>query len=280
MRGATNTFFHFILLEHISTHAPLARRDALLTGTAKPRFNFYSRASCEARLKVLNSNLQKLIFLLTRLLRGATAKSNPSSPNATISTHAPLARRDGFHASTKNSSVISTHAPLARRDSAKNAASLLLSNFYSRASCEARRTGAGRCHPRTRFLLTRLLRGATNPFVVMQKSSGYFYSRASCEARRGRVFARNKMKNFYSRASCEARRRTAKLLHQQRKFLLTRLLRGATRQQIQYDLYRTISTHAPLARRDQYRQCQKKGYNHFYSRASCEARPLRIVYAP
>ena len=123
----------------------------------------------------------------------------------------------------------------------------------------------------TRFLLTRLLRGATcslhmvvnradisthtplarrdSEIIFNQHKLRNFYSHASCEARRGTPSVPGSGMNFYSHASCEARRLFYIVSPCSAKFLLTRLLRGAT--------YFTsclpapqISTHTPLARRD------------------------------
>ena len=79
------------------------------------------------------------IFLLTRLMRGATTKYHKLAVAPVISTHAPHARRD----------YIPDHFGRTRRD------------FYSRASCER-----DWHHPQIesihfQFLLPRLLRGAT-----------------------------------------------------------------------------------------------------------------------
>ena len=77
-------------------------------------------------------------FLLTRLLRGATYGIEPQSRQTIISTHTPLARRDVL--------VVMKQ--------------MLLSHFYSHASCEARPSSNG---------------------IVYAGSD--FYSHASCEAR-------------------------------------------------------------------------------------------------
>ncbi len=56
-----------------------------------------------------------------------------------ISTHAPHARRD-YKTRYYNTGVkISTHAPHARRDTITGGKFITTDNFYSRASCEARR---------------------------------------------------------------------------------------------------------------------------------------------
>ena len=52
----------------ISTHAPRVRRDGVNNGRKKNVFDFYSRASCEARLKRLFIDKQYKPFLLTRLV--------------------------------------------------------------------------------------------------------------------------------------------------------------------------------------------------------------------
>ena len=125
--------------------------------------NFYSRASCEARPFLLYLVLIIGIFLLTRLLRGATKDLKESHAYLHISTHAPLARRDiSSLANAPKLNDISTHAPLARRDRYSGRWSLLSGDFYSRASCEARLPELHRHVRALPFLLTRLLRGATS----------------------------------------------------------------------------------------------------------------------
>ena len=56
------------------------------------------------------------------------------------------------------------------------------------------------------------------------------------------------------------------------KFLLTRLLRGATAASPPAALLTPISTHTPLARRDQNIRKGTEEKTDFYSHASCEAR--------
>ena len=144
-----------------------------------------------------------------------------------VSTHAPLARRDKFTRNEIMASNISTHAPLARRDDFDVVDSTCQTNFYSRASCEAR--------------LLLQFGGACNHD---------FYSRASCEARRNYRGGNERRFNFYSRASCEARQILSNSMHKMPTFLLTRLLRGATIfLNVGFHVC-FISTHAPLARRD------------------------------
>ena len=55
-----------------------------------------------------------------------------------ISTHTPLARRDMYTLSLYRERTISTHTPLARRDLYDPSRAIIMANFYSHASCEAR----------------------------------------------------------------------------------------------------------------------------------------------
>ena len=111
-----------VLVILISTHAPHARRDLRPISSCLGALDFYSRASCEARL--YRAALR--IFF-------------------EISTHAPHARRDGRHLPYWSMAAISTHAPHARRDSYVSLIWVLQYDFYSRASCEARHEHRKNC---------------------------------------------------------------------------------------------------------------------------------------
>ena len=77
-------------------------------------------------------------FLLTRLMRGVTIFSYPSIRQSRISTHTPHARRDKACLTRPQAKCISTHTPHARRDSGNSSKS-----------------------SKSKFLLTRLMRGVT-----------------------------------------------------------------------------------------------------------------------
>ena len=212
----------------ISTHTPLARRDLLIAIFTKKAWNFYSHASCEARQNLLIGKSKSMRFLLTRLLRGATI----------LSSFCLL------------SNQISTHTPLARRDEAEEEAFAAYIDFYSHASCEARPYCLGALERVKRFLLTRLLRGATiictlrmimAQFLLTRLLRGATYgiepqsrqtiiSTHTPLARRDVLVVMKQMllSHFYSHASCEARRLQRQGCMIFLKFLLTRLLRGAT----------------------------------------------------
>ena len=138
MRGATVISDSDEFGNKISTHAPHARRDNSMVEKMAAEINFYSRASCEARLNLFPSGtliLQFLLtrlmrgatkstarrlaasrFLLTRLMRGATEERVDEKYFLSISTHAPHARRDIVYWLAETNLNISTHAPHARRD--------------------------------------------------------------------------------------------------------------------------------------------------------------------
>ena len=192
----------------ISTHAPHARRDYAKTLCDVSHYVFLlTRLMRGATFSIRLLLAPYSSFLLTRLMRGATITPFCITKHCLISTHAPHARRDNW---LQKNTMPSLH-------------------FYSRASCEARR----QCR---------------NGAILFD----HFYSRASCEARHliygnDLVFI-----NFYSRASCEARRKITVTPAQGTTFLLTRLMRGATLPEYQLKRNPPISTHAPHARRDVY----------------------------
>ena len=124
-----------------------------------------------------------VLFLLTRLMRGAARLQKIGAETPFISTHAPHARRGLRSANDllssqyfysrascearltppvpfKNFMSISTHAPHARRGVDISAYPHDGWHFYSRASCEARRSSIYVKKVERRFLLTRLMRGA------------------------------------------------------------------------------------------------------------------------
>ena len=78
----------------ISTHAPHTRRDMGQPAEMDGQPHFYSRASYEARPITWVSMSVLYIFLLTRLIRGATKTHGFDGVPAVISTHAPHTRRD------------------------------------------------------------------------------------------------------------------------------------------------------------------------------------------
>ena len=132
------------VINQISTHTPLARRDGIGAIYLGRTGYFYSHASCEARPLPTNGRLQTHRFLLTRLLRGATATAPSEISGINISTHTPHAGRD------PDNQMATTWQP----------------DFYSHASCEARLLGVETNITNWQFLLTRLLRGATFAILI------------------------------------------------------------------------------------------------------------------
>ena len=101
--------------------------------------------------------------------------------------------------------------------------------FYSHASCEARRI-ARQYYDEHKDISTHTPLARRDVFTPATVTSPFdFYSHASCEARPRYKLSIGAVTNFYSHASCEARLPPEFTpLINRKEFLLTRLLRGAT----------------------------------------------------
>ena len=182
LRGATQIKAVRQKGKDISTHTPLARRDRKSVRTLGRIWYFYSHASCEARLNFLRFPLLGLVFLLTRLLRGATLFYVCPAVSAEFLLTRLLRGATQLHAA------------------GARARKFLLTRLLRGA------TTVGRDKIKSiPFLLTRLLRGATSITETAVNDTRHFYSHASCEARRKRRICDQLLGNFYSHASCEAR---------------------------------------------------------------------------
>ena len=170
-----------------------------------------------------------MLFLLTRLLRGATGRRDHQKRAGEISTHTPLARRDKSGVMPLFFRRISTHTPLARRDKSKQRSQKYCSNFYSHASCEARQISdavyAGKSVISTHTPLAR--RDPLSDRGAVHYSN--FYSHASCEARPYAEIWNEWFRDISTHTPLARRdRRTYGNDQGCARFLLTRLLRGAT----------------------------------------------------
>ena len=210
---------------------------------------------------------------LTRLLRGATGCScRRCQQYDRFNSRASCKARLPFAVHCEGDCMVSTHAPLTRRDVVQcpilpqsgrfnsrascearpDSMDLIgrADGFNSRASCEARLHGGLIISALEKFQLTRLLRGATAAFSVVDWS-GRFNSRASCEARPENDFWQNMTRHVSTHASLARRDRCCRRDHAGEGVsthapLARRdgLLKGNARG------YVNVSTHAPLARRD------------------------------
>ena len=96
LRGATVLVPLCSVCLFISTHAPLAGRDPVGVRVIRPPFYFNPRAPCGARRYRFCFCSAAFLFQPTRPLRGATSLSSLLLLlGLNISTHAPLAGRDG-----------------------------------------------------------------------------------------------------------------------------------------------------------------------------------------
>ena len=240
--------------ENISTHAPLAGRDQEGKQAYGSNEQFQPtrplRGATDIRLDI---RLPQKQFQPTRPLRGATTSFVMSTTiSRAISTHAPLAGRDGVVAHIAESPAISTHAPLAGRDAAASSLLPFFFDFNPRAPCGARRQalprvlggegfqptrplrGAtpGRARSGSRkcqFQPTRPLRGATARHGVPQQGPEEISTHAPLAGRdSGRKSSRPRRKHFNPRAPCGARRAKKERPDGGTSFQPTRPLRGAT----------------------------------------------------
>ena len=167
----------------ISTHTPLARRDqkkiektqreinfySHASCEARPpwrvclayRWHFYSHASCEARRLCANISVIPLLFLLTRLLRGATFCFFCSAATVRFLLTRPMRGATRSKHQRDTMLMISTHTPHAGRD-ARSIQSRASSRRFLLTRPMRGATGTGRGIRETgEFLLTRPMRGAT-----------------------------------------------------------------------------------------------------------------------
>ena len=118
-------------------------------------------------------------FLLMRLIRGATWLFHQYVIEISISTHAPLAKRDKdrdkqLSDSTNFYSRASCEARLTNTEGLT-----VFGNFYSRASCEARQIRPQTQKTTVRFLLTHLSRGATEQRSICSLLAVFLLTRLS-----------------------------------------------------------------------------------------------------
>ena len=147
--------------------------------------------------------------------------------------------------------LISTHAPLAGRDGRAMPWRRRLGDFNPRAPCGARPSARHSSGFMIEFQPTRPLRGATAHLVGVCRAVQFISTHAPLAGRdRPRLAAASPRRNFNPRAPCGARPSYCLTCRAEREFQPTRPLRGATcGHRISAGACR-ISTHAPLAGRD------------------------------
>ena len=168
----------------------------------------------------------------------------------TISTHAPLAGRDGSQPLPQAGIRISTHAPLAGRD--VMAVWMVARNqFQPTRPLRGATVWGGNRRVKERFQPTRPLRGATLQRVTTTTSTLDFNPRAPCGARLSPLSSTGYCIGFQPtrplRGATGHRRNENQNAHE---FQPTRPLRGATFCTTWSAVMSKISTHAPLAGRD------------------------------
>ena len=164
--------------------------------------------------------------------------------------HAPRGARQRPHR-TVSPLPISTHTPLAGRDNYTQRGNYCLTYFYSHAPRGARPKRMQIYRLYIRFLLTRPSRGATRTAGAEDRLLRFLLTRPSRGATMLFSGLRHSQCHFYSHAPRGARRGPENGQPQKKK----------------------ISTHTPLAGRDETRMEIWKQNWHFYSHAPRGARP-------
>ena len=146
------------------------------------------------------------------------------------------------------------------------------SYFYSRTSREVRLAQLLIVNLHTPFLLTHLSRGATllRQYTLANNMISTHAPLARCD--RSHRGGAGQKQHFYSRTSREVRLLCHAHTVPAASFLLTHLSRGATVLGGNDVATQLISTHAPLARCDQFIDAVRRVKFNFYSRTSREVR--------
>ena len=232
----------------ISTHAPLAGRDNDV-GVRPLGDGISTHAPLAGRDSPhLATSRRENRFQPTRPLRGATMRTNVCGTSLSFQPTRPLRGATSSDKDKDNKqSNFNPRAPCgARPPSVTGAINILY--FNPRAPCGAR----------------------PSKYPCMHRDK-YFNPRAPCGARPGLyVDYCTLCSHFNPRAPCGARRRSAKHSAYPLIFQPTRPLRGATWRWIRRSRICWISTHAPLAGRDDLKAAGDGGYKEFQP-----TRPLR-----
>ena len=166
-----------------------------------------------------------------------------------ISTHAPLAGRDPKHGYLNSQEKISTHAPLAGRDQIAFLIQVTVVTFQP----------------------TRPLRGATCR-ARLRTTFLNFNPRAPCGARHEQEVEGSATKPFQPTRPLRGATTSGSGMAQAIQFQPTRPLRGATAVLAHHLRVIDISTHAPLAGRDDRFSASISNWRYFNPRAPCGAR--------
>ena len=123
----------------ISTHTPLARRDYVPNRIVWSHWNFYSHASCEARHEGMQRAQEDEHFYSHASCEARLLFCSIHVVIFSISTYTPHAGRDA-NISDANISLnhFYSHAPCGARQLLYAAYCLAIFNFYSHAPCGAR----------------------------------------------------------------------------------------------------------------------------------------------
>ena len=276
LRGATEVRRGAVTNYFISTHAPLAGRDCIALTPCRQARYFNPRAPCGARLGQ-EAGLPKPTVISTHApLAGRDEGQEVLTMEQSISTHAPLAGRDNRQKTVKTErAIFQPTRPLRGATSPASCTPLHRADFNPRAPCGARHTHSRTSWRRREISTHAPLAGRDACAIDLTPAYRHFNPRAPCGARRrsrtasattgristhaplaGRDMTTQRQKNhgqtnFNPRAPCGARPFAPSGINSGIRFQPTRPLRGATAWEAVDMASDGISTHAPLAGRDE-----------------------------
>ena len=252
MRGATvGVFAIFIDINKFQPTRPLrgatprpqhSVRESLIFQPTRPL-----RGATDTTIGII---LTAVKFQPTRPLRGATHRSTDYYHTGCISTHAPLAGRDGWkHRYQQKADQFQPTRPL-RGATNRSAISIHGRKFQPTRPLRGATLSVSKLATLKRISTHAPLAGRDYRFCNNRQIILNFNPRAPCGARLLISIIPIRWLNFNPRAPCGARRQVVDPYSPQAKFQPTRPLRGATEIIIVLGATFVISTHAPLAGRD------------------------------
>ena len=234
-------------------------------------WRFYSHAPRGARLTCTFHKYNITQVSTHTPLAGRDHQQCCRESRTTVSTHTPLAGRDGLEMTIDLYYVVSTHTPLAGRDRTKRScrAKTQVSTHTPLAGRDDKAGGTGNF---TIVSTHTPLAGRDEEWVCHVHDHRRFYSHAPRGARPPNLvhdqFAEKFLLTRPSRGATAATAQKAA----RNMFLLTRPSRGATYESGWYKIIKGVSTHTPLAGRDQRGRWAYIPAKSFYSHAPRGAR--------
>ena len=206
LRGATARPQGLPRAACISTHAPLAGRDLPREGSFAATNRFQPTRPLRGATVIYTEDQLVKVFQPTRPLRGATRGQRNHRLFQGISTHAPLAGRDGdIIAQTERTFEFQPTRPLRGATATPEAMFETEVTFQPTRPLRGATSPTSRTTPRRLYFNPRAPCGARPLFAAPPPQAQNFNPRAPCGARRKSLRSGSRSSNFNPRAPCGAR---------------------------------------------------------------------------